>query len=277
MEQSDVSVVVRFSQPSPARGLSPEVRASLEAVRIAQVGARQRARRQTMKARIWFTIVMGALGFAAVAVAPRLARIRHPRPHASPSTGMATATTAMTPPAAQPVKAEMTATAPAKAEPTVSSPAPSDSPGATDHAPTAVAAPATAADVVAATAGCDTGLIRRAPWRLSASSCARAFDAAGGTNATLALAIAHAEHAHGSATAAADWARRALELDPTAAEAYVLIARADLKTGHDDDARTAYRRYLELAPRGWHQREAREAVHAGRSTTRSDSDPAAAR
>lgn len=277
MEQSDVSVVVRFSPASPGRGLSPEVRASLEAVRVAQVGARQRARRQTMKARIWFTIVMAAIGFAAVAVAPRLARIRHPRPHGSPSIGVATTTTALPPPAAEPVRAEMAAASPGKAEPTVSSPAPSQSPGATEHAPIAVAAPATAADVVAANEGCDTGLIRRAPWRLSASSCARAFDSAGGTNATLALAIAHAEHAHGSATAAADWARRALALDPTAAEAYVLIARADLKTGHDEDARTAYRRYLELAPRGWHQREARDAVRAGRPTARPDSDPAAAR
>src|SRR3954471_14032766 len=93
MEQSDVSVEVRIPFPPPGRGLSPEVRASLEAVRVAQVGARQRARRQTMKARIWFTIVMGAIGFAAVAVAPRLARIRHPGPHAPASTGMAKATT----------------------------------------------------------------------------------------------------------------------------------------------------------------------------------------
>ncbi len=275
MEQSDVSVEVRVPPPSPGRGLSAEVRASLEAVRVAQVGARQRARRQTMKARIWFTIVMGAVGFAAVAVAPRLARIRHARPHGSPSTGMTKTMTAVTPSlAAEPVRADVAA---GKAEPSVSSPGPSESPGAAEHAQTAVAEPAKAPDVVGSNEGCDTGLIRRAPWRLSASACARAFDSAGGTNATLALAIAHAEHAHGSATAAADWARRALALDPTVAEAYVLIARADLKTGHDDDARAAYRRYLELAPRGWHQREAREAVRAGRPAARPDSDPAAAR
>jgi len=41
------------------------------------------------------------------------------------------------------------------------------------------------------------------------------------------------------------------------AEAYVLIARADAEAGRQDDARAAYARYLELAPRGWHQAEAR--------------------
>src|SRR5262249_34333406 len=92
--------------------------------------------------------------------------------------------------------------------------------------------------------------------RLSAPACARAF-ASDPTNAALALAVAHAEHAHGRVSAAADWAQRALALDPTAAEAYVLIAPADLKNGHREEARTAYPRYLALAPRGWHLREAR--------------------
>ena len=90
----------------------------------------------------------------------------------------------------------------------------------------------------------------------------RAFEA-DPTNARLALVIVHAEHAHGSATAAAEWAERALALDPKAAEAYVLIARADLKTGRDVEARAAYRRYLQLAPRGWHRAEARAALQAG--------------
>jgi Flp pilus assembly protein TadD len=69
-------------------------------------------------------------------------------------------------------------------------------------------------------------------------------------------------HAHGSGAEAAQWAKRALALDPNAAEAYVLIARADAAKGRHDDARTSYSRYLELAPRGWHKAEARAAVRA---------------
>jgi hypothetical protein len=274
MEQSDVSVeATRIPTQSAGRALSAEVRASLEAVRVAQVGARQRARRQTAHTRIWFATLVAAVALAAVAVGPRLVRGRHARPRVSTPTPATTAMT--TPPSAEPVRANVTGTSVGQPEPPAARTAPSESPAAIEHAP--VTAPTKALDVVGANEGCDTGLIRRAPWRLSASACARAFESAGATNATLALAIAHAEHAHGSATAAADWARRALALDPTAAEAYVLIARGDLKTGHDEDARTAYRRYLELAPRGWHQREAREAVRAGRPAAPPDSDRAVAR
>ena len=271
MEQSDVSVeATRIPSQSAGRALSAEVRASLEAVRVAQVGARLRARRQTARTRFWFATLVAAVGLAAVAVGPRL-RGRHARPRVSPPTPV-TATTAMT--TAEPARrGEVPRRRPSAtrrsvpSEPSAGEPESPGSPTAAVYlaAPVAapVAAPANARDIIGADAGCDTGLIRRAPWRLSASACARAFEATGATNATLALAIAHAEHAHGSATAAADWARRALALDPTTAEAYVLIARADVKTGHDEDARTAYRRYLELAPRGWHKGEARDAVRAG--------------
>jgi Flp pilus assembly protein TadD len=106
--------------------------------------------------------------------------------------------------------------------------------------------------------GCDTRLMKHAPWRLSAQACVRAFDL-DPNNGALALAIAHAEQAHGTPEESARWAERALSLNPDAAEAYVLIARAAARRGHADEARAAYRRYLELAPRGWHQGEARAA------------------
>jgi hypothetical protein len=280
MELSDVSVEASRIAPQPAgRALSAEVRASLEAVRVAQVDARVRARRQTMQTRIWFVLLVAGVGLAAVAVGPRLLRGRHARPRVSPTTPVTTAMT--TTPPAEPAKATVAGALVGKPEPSAAKTESPESPAAAVYlavpVATPIAAPAKARDIVGADEGCDTGLIRRAPWRLSAAACARAFESAGATNATLALAIAHAEHAHGSATAAADWARRALALDPTAAEAYVLIARADLKTGHDEDARTAYRRYLDLAPRGWHQREARDAVRAGRPTAPPDSDRASAR
>jgi len=99
-------------------------------------------------------------------------------------------------------------------------------------------------------------LIRTAPWRLSPQACARAFES-DSSNAALALAIAHAEHGNGRLAEAAQWAKRALSLDPNAAEAYILIARASAEGGRHEDAHAAYQRYLELAPRGWHQAQAR--------------------
>ena len=97
---------------------------------------------------------------------------------------------------------------------------------------TPVAAPAKARDIVGAAEGCDTGLIRRAPWRLSAADCARAFESAGATNATLALAIAHAEHAARKRDCCrglgAARARAGFRPPPRLT---CSIARADLKTG----------------------------------------------
>jgi hypothetical protein len=62
--------------------------------------------------------------------------------------------------------------------------------------------------------GCDTRLMTHAPWRLSAQACVRAFDL-DPNNGRLALAIAHAEQAHGTPEESARWAERALSLNPT--------------------------------------------------------------
>jgi len=256
MEQAEVPAAATVPNVLGGRVLSEEVRASLEAVRVAQVAARQRVRQQTVRTRIWVATVVGAVAVLAAAFGPRIAARRHARPR--PATPAATA------------PASLERTAPAIASPApaeqVAAPEPAAAP-AVVAAPAAVAAPVAAqtkaADVAGAgpVEGCDTALIRRAPWRLSPQACARAF-AADPTNAALALAIAHAEHAHGSVTAAADWANRALALDPKTAEAYLLIARAEVASGRHAEARTAYRRYLDLAPRGWHKAEARAAVQA---------------
>ena len=213
----------------------------MEAVRAAREAALERARRQTVQARIGFAIGAAAVALAAFAFAPRLARRRH-----------------------APVQAAVAA----RPAPPVAAPAPEPigpAPAAPAIAAATPASPATAAATVDAPAGvsdktCDTTLIRRAPWRLSADACARAFDA-DYSNAALALAVAQAEHARGHLPAAAQWAKRALALDPKAAEAYVLIARAEVENGNDEDARAAYRHYLELAPRGWHKAEARAATN----------------
>jgi hypothetical protein len=41
-------------------------------------------------------------------------------------------------------------------------------------------------------------------------------------------------------------------LGTTDADAFVLIGHAERQAGHPKAARAAYRRYLRLAPRGWH-------------------------
>jgi tetratricopeptide (TPR) repeat protein len=129
-------------------------------------------------------------------------------------------------------------------------------------APAALPAPAvtrTKARAGASEEGCDLAALRHSPWRLSPEACVRAFEAKP-KNASLALATAHAHHGRGRLAEAAEWAKRAVALDPKLAEAYIIIGRDELANGRREGARAAYGRYLEIAPRGWHQAEARAAV-----------------
>jgi len=257
-EQSDVMSGPGVPLVSLKLALSKEVRASLEAVRVAEEKARLRARRQTVQARAWLATMVGIIGLTAV-VAPRLAHwwkgrgqvaARSPARLVSPDP-VATNRGSLPPSLAL----ANTAPAPVTAPETAAAAMAQDSKDVTR----AVAATDAVSAAAVAGKGCDTASARNMPWRLSPEACARAFAAEPG-NATLALAVAQAEHARGHLPESAHWARRALALDPRAAEAYVLVARADLQAGRRDDARAAYRRYLELAPRGWHQGEAHRAL-----------------
>lgn len=231
--------------------LSQETRASLAAVRVAQESAQRRARQQTMLARIWFALLVGAVALGAGTLKPRLAHWRQWRAKTAQAQPARTAPAAMAH-AAQPASATEPAIA-KPAAPMFRAPEPSI-PSA--QAPVAAQAKANGGGVPAE--GCDTST-RSGLWRRSPEACARAF-AADPKNASLALAVAQAEHAHARLDEAARWAKRALALDPNAAEAYVIIARADAENGRDEDARAAYQRYLEIAPRGWHKAEARAAL-----------------
>jgi hypothetical protein len=249
--------------------LSQEARASLAAVRMAQGSAQRRARQQTMQARIWLALLVGAVALGAVTLRPRVARWRQSRAQ----TAKPARTSPRTPPIALGSAAPATtahAVQPAStAQPAIAKPA---APVAREPGPSVpataepVAAQAKANDTGVPTEGCDTST-RSGLWRRSPSACARAF-AADPKNASLALAVAQAEHAHARLDEAAQWAKRALALDPNAAEAYVIIARADAENGRDEDARTAYQRYLEIAPRGWHKTEARTALQRASSRPR---------
>jgi tetratricopeptide (TPR) repeat protein len=271
MEQPHVPPALSVSIVTMGRALSDEARASLEAIRVAQEAARLRARRQTAQTRLWFLAFVGAVVLAGFAVGPRIARTRQARAAHAATSAHAPLVAASAPVAPATSSPPAEAPRPEPAARSAAEPAPVAVPAGTAQAQ-AQAKPhsAAAAAAAAADAGCDTTLVKTAPWRLSPEACARAFES-DPTNAALALAIAHAEHGNARFAEAAQWAKRALALDANAAEAYVMIARADAKEGRHDDARAAYRRYLELAPRGWHQAEARAAVRRARTTASADS------
>jgi tetratricopeptide (TPR) repeat protein len=238
MEQAEVIAGSGIQTTSPKRALPEEVRASLEAVRVAQENARRRTRRETLHARIWFVVLVGAVGVGIAGLRPWVER--HGRPRTAESVHPS-------PVARQPSGALA-----------------GDQVGANAAVPAGSASVQSASDHRDATEGCDKASIRSAPWRLSPEACTRAFEAEP-SNASLALVVAQAEHARGRFAEAAQWARRAIDLDSKTAEAYVIIARAEADNGRHAQARRAYRTYLKLAPRGWHHAEARAALRAASS------------
>ncbi len=236
MDQSEGTETLGVPVMSLKLELSDEARASLEAVRVAQEEARRRAREQTRQARMWFVLGVGIVGTIG-AFGPRVVRAR--RAHAQSAPVVA----AVAPPVAVAAAPELAPPAPSSVVPVAA-------------APVAAAPAAPRANLAA---GCDRASIRTTPWRISAEACAQAFEA-NPHDASLALAVAQSEHAHGHLPESAKWAQRALAVDPHAVEAYIIIARADTRAGDLPEAREAYRHYLELAPRGWHHSEARSAL-----------------
>lgn len=65
-----------------------------------------------------------------------------------------------------------------------------------------------------------------------------------------ALMIAHAEFERGRSAQALTWARKVINADPSQADAYVFMGGAEQAAGRTKAAREAYRKYLELAPKG---------------------------
>jgi tetratricopeptide (TPR) repeat protein len=146
---------------------------------------------------------------------------------------------------------------PLREPPPAGRPAPSEAARPTERSGAAIPG-----DSGADVALCDAAFEQRS-WTAVASTCAAAFEARPRQSA-LAMRVAQAQHRRGHLETAADWARRALAVDADIPEAFVIIARADVGAGRPQTAADAYRRYLTLAPRGWHAAEARRALRAVR-------------
>jgi hypothetical protein len=84
-------------------------------------------------------------------------------------------------------------------------------------------------------------------------------------DATLAMPIlawAKRELDRGNVKAAVTWARRLLRANDHLAEAYLIVGVAEQLASHGSAAKTAYRRYLELAPKGRYARDVRLSLAA---------------
>jgi hypothetical protein len=91
------------------------------------------------------------------------------------------------------------------------------------------------------------------------ASCPAAF-AADPSAAGIAVALARVEFDRGRSAKALEWGRKAIAVDPNAADAYVFVGAGEQMAGHDKAAKDAYRRYLELAPSGRYARDVRSMV-----------------
>jgi tetratricopeptide (TPR) repeat protein len=124
------------------------------------------------------------------------------------------------------------------------------------------AAPAPTADLPAAAQALASECLEifdRRAWSEAVPVCRRAAEAQP-ASATLAMKAAHAYYARGNFPSALEWATRAVTVDPTDAEAYVIIGNGERFAGRAPEAVAAYRTYLSLAPRGWHARKVRAAL-----------------
>jgi len=229
----------------PSMRSPPEaVRASLEAVRAAQLAARARARREMWQARAVVGGVAAAVALAGLVVWPRI--------HAARAARAASAVTAAA------ASARPTASQNAPAAATAPAPGGLLAAGVADL-PAMKEASAAAASAGAAALDACRDSYQGKRWRAASSACASAF-AAHPDDAKLALRVAEAEYARDHLPEAREWAQRTLALDAKQADALAILGRSEQRTGHGEAAARAFRRYLAVAPRGWHAGEARAAL-----------------
>ena len=221
------------------------MRASLLAVHASVAETRARNRRETTKARVLVGTAVVTFVVGLVVTRTRAAREIPPR---------APAVTATVSLAERP--APMLTTAPISA-----------ARAAPFEAPPSAAPQTSTVDGTAdagAVAECEM-LCKHHHWRQAAGPCAVAIKARP-DDATILLGLAQSAHARNRLAEAGEWAKRAIALDPNLAEAFIIQAHAEARVGDTAAAARDFRRYLSLAPRGWHAREAHEALRAGQES-----------
>jgi len=234
----------------PSMRSPPEaVRASLEAVRAAQLAARARARREMWQARAVVGGVAAAVALAGLVVWPRI----HGARAARAASAAAAASLARRAPATETGPVAAVTSAP-------------NAGGLLAAGVAALPAVKENAESSAALEACRDNYQGKR-WRAASAACATAF-AARPDDVKLALRVAEAEYARDHLAEARDWAQRTLALDDKQADALAILGRSEQRTGNGEAAARAFRRYLALAPRGWHASEARAALRAEHGTAR---------
>jgi hypothetical protein len=162
----------------------------------------------------------------------------------------------------------------AVAAPVAPAPAPAlEAPATPAPEPAAPAQPAAAAPAAESSATECEESFAHGQWRAAITSCTAAFEAEPGQ--ALAMKVAHAHFSHGAAIEAGEWAQKAVSLETTDADAFVLIGHAERRAGHPEQALAAYRRYLRLAPAGWHAQRVRVAIRELKAAIEKMAAPAA--
>ena len=95
--------------------------------------------------------------------------------------------------------------------------------------------------------------------RDATTACTAAVEANPDSPKAVAL-LAHAEFNRSHRKEALSWAEKAIKLDPKTADAYVIIGGVQQDAGRNGDAKAAYRKYLELAPKGQYAADLRAIV-----------------
>ena len=226
------------------RRLSDDVRASLEAVRRAQLVARKRARRETLRARL---VAGGVAALAVVGLFVVRPRLRAGR--------VASAATAIPQPSP---RAEGSA-----AMANGSGPSPAGGLLAAGVAALPPKAPPAFPPVVADATECQDHYANKR-WHAAADSCVAAF-AARPDDAELALHATEALYARDRLSEAREWAQKTLALAPNQAIALGILGRIERRSGDVEAAARTFRRYLAVAPRGWQAPEAHAALRAARA------------
>jgi len=76
------------------------------------------------------------------------------------------------------------------------------------------------------------------------------------------LAFAKGQFEKGKSAQAAVWARKIVQVNNSLADAYLIMGAAEQEARHAAAAKTAYQRYLELAPKGPYAEDVRSSLRS---------------